>query len=208
MRLHDLTNHVFGRWTVIGRSENDARNHSRWICRCECGTEKVLHGNNLRNGKTKSCGCVGKTTHGHTKGRRCSSLYGVWAAIIQRCTNPDSASYPQYGGRGISVCERWKNSFADFLEDVGERPSPMHSIDRKDNSRGYEPGNVQWATRSEQGRNTRRNRLVTVDGVTRCVAEWAEISGVTPSAITQRLNAGWSDRDAITKPYVFRRRLL
>lgn len=119
--------------------------------------------------------------------------------MMTRYTNPKVKEYPDYGGRGIKVCERW-HSFENFLTDMGERPPGM-SIDRHPNNDGnYEPGNCRWATRTQQARNKRNSRLLTVNGVTRCVAEWAEIMGVRDSVIRDRLRGGWSEEDAVLKP--------
>jgi hypothetical protein len=206
MRVIDLTNQVFGRLTVIERAENN-QNHPRWLCRCTCGNEKVILGFHLRSGTTKSCGClsvektVARTTvHGHKRKCATSGIYRTWASIITRCTNPNIPHYHLYGGRGITVCDRWKQSFESFLEDVGERPSPDHSIDRIDNNRGYEPGNVRWATRTEQGRNKRSNRHITIDGETHCLSEWEEIKGLPRKKITTRLCLGWDEYDAVMTP--------
>jgi hypothetical protein len=206
MRLRDLTNQVFGRLTVLARAESKAR-QTRWLCRCDCGVESTVAAKDLQRGTTRSCGCLQRelhaarhTIHGHTKNRKLTSIYGTWRAIVQRCTDHNCKSFPRYGGRGITVCDRWRESFENFLADMGDRPSPRHSIDREDNSKGYEPGNCRWATPEEQGRNKRSNRMITVDGVTRCVVEWSEASGISRKAITSRLARGWSEKDAVTVP--------
>lgn len=158
----------FGRLTVIGPSPsqkypNSSSTRRHVACRCDCGVvtaPALLH---LRGGKSKSCGCLRlerRTTHGlaaAARNRR-HPLYQTWRGMRARCRNPRSADWPKYGGRGITVCERW-HSFVNFLADIGERPSPDHSIDRIDNDQGYEPGNVRWATNTEQARNRRSNKL-------------------------------------------------
>lgn len=134
---------------------------SRWRVRCDCGTEKVLPGTHAR--RTKSCGCLSRDIlllrnhrHGEAGRKGRTAEYQTWQGIIKRCTDPGSDSWEYYGGRGISVCDRWRASFPAFLSDVGRRPSPQHSLDRYPNNDGnYEPGNVRWATRSEQMQNTR-----------------------------------------------------
>jgi hypothetical protein len=138
--------------------------------------------------------------HGHARKGKSTGEYFTWQSMIQRCKNPNSVQYPRYGGRGISVCEQW-NEFAVFLRDMGERPSPGHSIDRfPDKNGNYEPGNCRWATRKEQGRNTRQNRLITIKGETRCLIEWAEHIGINKGTITSRLDRGWDEVAAILTP--------
>lgn len=122
--------------------------------------------------------------------------------MVDRCENPQNKAFSHYGGRGIAVCARWR-SFKDFLTDAGSRPSPKHSIDRIDNDRGYEPGNVRWATQKEQTRNTRANKLLTFNGETLCMSEWAERTGIGSPTIRTRLVLGWSVADALTRPVTF-----
>ena len=152
MRLADMTGRTFGLLTVLGRSPNrPPSKQAQWLCRCECGGEVVANGSNLRRGKTQSCGC-GRIKHGLANK---APEYHVWEGIKQRCLNPDRAGYEYWGGRGITVCQRWME-FENFYADMGSRPGPGYSIERVDNDGNYEPGNCRWATASEQQRNTRR----------------------------------------------------
>lgn len=153
----------FGRYVVIAEARPELRpngrgNIRRVIALCDCGTERVLHLQNLTSGKSQSCGClsviaaaVRESTHGDTD----SAEYACWCGIIARCENPNVQNWARYGGRGISICDRWRNSYAAFLSDMGRKPSREHSIDRIDNDGNYEPGNCRWATATEQRRNQR-----------------------------------------------------
>ena len=125
----------------------------------------------------------------------------IWYHMVQRCTDPADHKYKSYGGRGIRVCDRWLNSYEAFCDDMGTRPSLQHSIDRIDNDRSYEPSNCRWATPVEQGRNRRDNRMITVDNVTRCLAEWAELSGIRQRLISARIDKlKWDPRRAVSEP--------
>jgi hypothetical protein len=123
--------------------------------------------------------------------------YKAWESMRYRCCNPQHPQYPEYGGRGIWVCPRWQASFLAFLEDMGPKPSPEHSIDRVDNDRGYCLANCRWATKTQQGRNKRDNRMLTVGDETHCVSEWAEITGIKRQTLFWRLDAGWSPERAV-----------
>ena len=155
----------------------------------------------LRSGRSLSCGCrprFGAIKHGHSLRGQNSPEYRAWVDIISRCTNPKCPRWADYGGRGIGVCDRWRENFAAFLGDVGARPSRRHSIDRIDNERGYEPGNCRWATDVQQQRNRRNNLLLTHRGETRPLVEWVGISGISKTTIRRRLQHGWTAEDALT----------
>jgi len=172
-----------------------------WECDCDCGKTGVrVTSNALRNNNTKSCGCY-KTqvirrpkTHGYSRTR----IYETWSNMISRCEYGNRPDFEHYGGRGISVCQRWRDSFEDFLADMGDRPFPRATLERINVNGNYEPGNVRWATQKEQTRNKRNNRLVTISGVTKTVAEWAEESGVSQKLLLQRINNGWPLEEAIS----------
>lgn len=172
----------------------------RWYAMftCDCGKTFRSTVQDVRSGRRKSCGCLRRSigelyrTHGMSK----TATYRIWCGMWRRCTNTASASYPRYGGRGIVVCERWAQ-FENFLEDVGERPSPQHSIDRINNDGDYTPGNVRWAVAKEQSRNTRANKILTVAGESKTVAEWAEVIGCDPRVLHLRLTRGWTAEQAV-----------
>mgnify|MGYP001126284163 CR=1 FL=1 len=134
------------------------------------------------------------------RGESRSPEYRAWQTMRLRCTDPSNAAFPSYGGRGITICDRWMQSVSAFIEDMGRKPTPLHEIDRIDNDRGYEPSNCRWATRKENSRNRRSSRILTVNGETLTVAEWAERSGISHSTITKRLAAGWSEERAVQTP--------
>lgn len=192
------------RLTIIGNGKTS----EFVLCRCECGTVREFRKRHVLSHKTRSCGCLlrekiatgclSRKTHGRTR----TPEYNAWNHIISRCTNPKDPRYKNYGGRGIKMCDRWRSSFEHFLADVGDRPTSKHSIDRwPDNDGNYEPGNVRWATRQQQSRNRTDNRLVTFDGRTQTMADWAEEIGMTQWALSQRLNRlGWSLERALTTP--------
>ena len=151
----------FGRWTVLRRVENNKYGRSMWLCRCECGEEVVVDGGSLTKGATKSCGCyryeIVKTLH-RTHGMSYSQEYNSYNAMKQRCYYIKNKAYKYYGGLGVSVCSRWLESFENFYEDMGDKPSPTHSIDRIDCFGNYEPGNCKWSTQEEQANNKRKNK--------------------------------------------------
>jgi hypothetical protein len=193
---------VFGRLTVVGLAANHGGKRA-WSCLCSCGSRKDVAIGDLLSGGTRSCGCLraeraraGRTKHGLSS----TPEYAVWQSMKDRCQNERAAAWVNYGGRGVKVCPRWSESFEAFLADMGPRPSPRSQLDRRDNSGDYEPSNCRWATRTVNNRNTRSNRIVTVNGVSRCVAEWSEISGLRPQAIIKRLNAGWGAEAAVFQP--------
>lgn len=126
--------------------------------------------------------------------------YRIWRGMITRCTNPNRESWKKYGGRGISVCARWRSSFESFLADMGPRPSPRHSIEREDNDGNYEPGNCRWATATEQGRNTRRTKLWEHDGRRLTVMGWSEVTGMSERALWGRIQLGWPIERVLTEP--------
>lgn len=171
---------------------------------CDCGNESVTRLANLTRKKrpVKSCGCLTpkRNSEAHkTHGMRLTKTYTIWQSILSRCSNSRAKDYHRYGGRGISVCSQWVNSFEAFFSDMGECPKGM-SIERIDNNRGYAPWNCRWATPLEQAQNRRDNVLLTARGKTLCVAEWSRLSGIKEGTIRARISRGWSDVSAVTTP--------
>jgi len=197
----------FERWTVVSFSHKRGE-HIYWNCRCECGAIRPVRQRLLKNGKSRSCGCLQKevarklaesrTTHGKTD----TPEYETWQHIIDRCFNPKNKQYKDYGGRGISMDSGWRKSFPDFLAAVGPRPSAGYSIDRyPDNNGDYYPGNVRWATATEQNRNRRSNHVLEFDGQKRTMSEWAGILGINLQTLASRLNLmKWPVDKALTLP--------
>lgn len=196
----------FNRLTVISEAGR-LRGLVTWRCLCDCGNHTVTTGVALRKGRTKSCGCFKleillrrSTKHGDSLSSGCHSLYYVWANMIQRCENPKRQDYRFYGARGISVCDRWR-TYALFREDVEPTYHRGLKLDRFPNKTGnYEPGNFRWATQQQQCRNQISNRMVTHDGITLNVSEWAERTGIRASVIYKRFKRGWCVHDALTTP--------
>lgn len=196
----DITGQKFGRLTVIKISHKNKQRKYKWLCKCECGNFLKVWGGNLKNGHTKSCGCLQQENRGQaniTHGMRKTLEYNVWATMKDRCFNKNAPNYKIYGKRGITICKRWEK-FENFFTDMGKRPKGM-SIDRINNNGNYEPENCQWATQKEQCRNTRKNRMLTFQGKTLCMAEWAERLGINYKCLWKRLNTGWSVERAFVK---------
>lgn len=197
-RLIDLTGKHFGMLTVIerrGSRPNGVGTTPMWLAKCDCGGEVLTSGPRLRGKQTRSCGCLLRP-----HGKYGTPEYNAWASMIQRCTNPNSKNWKNYGARGIKVCSRWMNSAAAFLKDMGPKPGPDYSLDRIDTNGNYEPGNCRWATLKEQSRNRRTARIITVEGRSATLAEWAEITGIGRTTIRERLSRGWSPERAIAVP--------
>jgi len=191
----------FGLWQVIGYA-GTRHNQTYWKCMCDCGTERNVAGTTLTRGTSVSCGCQyrdGKRKHG--EGGK-TNEYFSWAAVIERCCNPKNSNYHNYGGRGIEMCERWRNSYSAFLKDMGRRPSAKHSLDRLDNNKGYYKENCAWRTSKEQLNNTRVNRWIEIDGERHTLTQWSEKVGITANAVKARLLRGWSERDALFVPLI------
>lgn len=200
----NLSGKRFNRLTIIRQILPGKRS----LCECDCGTIKELDTYNVSHGIVRSCGCLqrekyasggGNLQHGDARPGRISPEFRSWAMMLDRCLNQSGKSYVRYGARGIRICDRWRESFANFLADMGRRPSPKHSIGRKDNDGNYEPDNCHWETPVEQARNRSSSRKITVGDVTATIAEWQERSGIRYGTIQHRLNRGWSPEAAVSE---------
>lgn len=202
-KIIDLTGQKFGFLQVVRISENVKYGHlAAWICLCECGTTKEIVGSSLRRGATKSCGCKAvrwgnqdQLKHGLTKHR----LQGTWRAMKERCSNPNHIAYARYGGRGITVCDRWLK-IENFVADNDALALPGLSLDRADNDGPYSPENCRWVSRREQSRNRGNNTILTHDGMTMCMSAWAERLGTSCATLVSRLGLGWSVEDTLSRP--------
>lgn len=212
-RRENLLHRTFNRLTAIGFVDVNKFRSARWLWRCTCGALRIIVASNVKGGHAKSCGCLERETttaarraRRITHGGRTRPEYRVWNAMRGRCENPTDHAYRHYGGRGILVCERWRK-FANFFADMGERPSGM-TLERIDNDKGYSPDNCKWATRIEQANNTRRNRMLTLNGQTMNVSDWARHLGIPYGRLNTRLNElGWSEERALTTPPIVKYRV-
>lgn len=202
-KYQDLTGQKFGRLTVTEKKGVDKYRHTMWGCLCDCGNIVTVGARDLKGQKTKSCGCLHKeivslasTKHGQSGTR----LYGIWAGMIQRCENPKNRYYKDYGGRGIAVCPEWHSAenFIKWAIENGYRDNL--EIDRKDPNKNYEPSNCRWSTEKEQANNKRNSHLLTYDGKTQTLAQWADELGIKYNTLWARLNRSqWNIEKAIMK---------
>jgi hypothetical protein len=198
----NLIGKQFGRLLVVKKAGIAKTNQVLWLCLCNCGKTTTVYGGNLSTGHTKSCGCLDiekkiqrATKHGYEGSR----IYITWNSMIQRCTNPKRKNYPNYGGRGIRVCERWLK-FENFLADMGEQPL-NRQIDRINNNEGYYLENCRWATRIQQARNKQNSCMETYKGKTQCMSAWAEEYNISYHVLRDRIGKlGWSIGKALITP--------
>jgi len=199
----------FTRWLVIAElppRRYGKQPHRQFLCRCDCGKEKSVSYANLTAGRSVSCGCIHRdlVKHGHAHDGKLTRTYIAWCSMITRC----NSTHINYGGRGIEVCQRWRESFTNFLADMGECP-PGLELDRwPDKNGNYEPGNCRWANDMQQSRNRRSNRVLTVRGKTACLSELCEHFGANQRRVWARLHLGWSVEAAFLAPKFTRDPLL
>lgn len=210
-RVIDLAGHIYGRLRVV-RRVGSLRNKSLWRCECSCGQSIDVDSNSLREGHTRSCGCLKRevssaemraraTKHGASSYGKRTREYRAWCRMIQRCTDPNFSGFIRYGTRGIAVSPKWRHDFLAFLRHVGPSPGPKYTIDRIKNAQGYVPGNVRWTTNLEQQRNRSNNHLVTIRGVTAPLIVWSERYRIRKDTLRVRLvKLGWTPERAIDQP--------
>lgn len=198
----NLEGQRFGRLVVIEYSHTDRGVH--WKCLCDCGNEHVVHAGNLRRkiGGTKSCGCLVKELfNNRTHGQTDTKLYFVWVGMRNRCNRSNTPHYKNYGNRGISICDKWANSFENFQDwALANGYQEGLEIDRIDNDGDYCPENCRWATRKEQHNNKRNNRSLTFNGKTQNLGQWADELGINRMTLTWRLSKEWSVEEILNKP--------
>lgn len=189
----NLSGQKFNRLTVI-----EYVGQSKWLCLCDCGNKVSVVTSHLKNGHTRSCGCY--QTDVQTKhGASFDKTYRVWISMRSRCRNPNDRAYPNYGGRGIKVCERWED-YSTFLSDMGLPPDERMQIDRTDNNGNYEPGNCKWVYQLDNLNNRRNNVRIEYNGRTQTIAQWAAELGIHYRTLNNRINRGWSVERAFTEP--------
>jgi hypothetical protein len=200
-RLIDFTGRRFSRLLVDG-GPTMIKRRTYWMCVCDCGNRKSVEAHNLKMGRIRSCGCFlrqraaqTKRTHGMTR----TAEWRTWAKMKERCLVSSAVGFKHYGGRGITICERWLK-FENFFLDLGEKPSPSHSLGRIDNNGNYEPLNCRWETWAQQQNNRRNNLLLTKGGETATLQQWARKLGVRRETIKRRLELGWGEERALCTP--------
>jgi hypothetical protein len=211
-RYADMSGQRYGRLVAVEYADSDKDGNARWRCRCDCGGETISTRKNLKSGSSASCGCLrderalaATTKHGMTK----SPEYVAWKGMKVRCYRKSEPSYHRYGGRGITVCRRWRegegslSGFECFFADMGSRPSPEHSVDRyPDKDGNYEPRNCRWATPIDQGNNAGHNVVVEFRGRSQTLSQWARELGFPRHLPSQRLRRGWSVERTLTAPVI------
>ena len=197
MKDSDVIGKKFHRLTVLCRNGNSKNHSKQYLCRCDCGTEKTIIGIYLLDGRVKSCGCFNREATGNrhrTHNMTHTRLFSIWQNMNTRCSNEKCSEYHNYGGRGITVCEDWKNDFLSFYKwAVANGYDDSLSIDRIDNNRNYEPSNCRWATKKLQANNTRVNHLFTYEGETRTIAEWSELKNINYKKLWSRIKRNWPE---------------
>lgn len=190
--MQDIAGIRFGRLTAV-KYVGDGR----WQCSCACGGTATVITTNLKKGNSTSCGCKRRETnvkHGMSNSR----VYSVWKSMVQRCHNPNDRSFENYGGRGIQVCEEWRDNFSQFIADMGIRPDGF-DLDRIDNDKGYSPENCRWVSRLRNLNNKRTNRFLEFEGRKMTIAQWASVMGMNYRTLNNRINRGWPLERALTE---------
>lgn len=200
-KIKNLIGNQYGFLEVVGLAPNGKLPGAYWFCKCSCGSIIPVRANSLKSGYNKSCGCktkemISKTSKRHGKIKH--DLYYVWAGMKKRCENPNHEYYSRYGGRGITICERWQN-IDNFIEDMNPRPSPKYTIERMDNNKGYSLENCRWATKLEQCSNKSNNRYIEYNNEKLTISQWARKLGINKGTLRDRLDSGWAVEDVLFK---------
>lgn len=202
----DYTGRKFHRYTVL-KSAGYQGKSPMLLCRCDCGTERLVQKGNLIRGRSRSCGCLQREElvarnikHGLAPRGKKSSEFIAWRSMMQRCVNPKNHNFPNYGARGITVCAQWSENYANFLEDMGPKPSHVHSLERIDNNGNYEPGNCKWALPREQNRNRRNVHTILVEGNHVTLKEACDYYGAYYPTVRRRIYKGITLEEAIGTP--------
>lgn len=198
--MQSLIGETFGQLLVLSLADKSSTGLIRWRCRCSCGNIRVCCAADLKRGHTTSCGCVHRKRASQsnvTHGKSNSGEYITWQNMMARCFNERHPRFKDYGGRGITVCERWL-VFVNFLADMGPKPTSEHTIEREKNDEGYGPNNCRWATRKEQNENTRSSRHLTYLGQTMTISQWSQRLGIKQSTLSARLRLGWTVEEALS----------
>jgi hypothetical protein len=200
MKFIDLTGQKINRLLILERVKSKDGKNTFWKCQCNCGNIIVTTTTKIRSGHTKSCGCYTTdlmTTHGLSYTR----LHGIWNNLKQRCFNPNSPNFKYYGGRGITVCDEWKNDFKSFYDWAMSNGYEEHlTLDRIHSNGNYEPFNCRWTTMKEQSNNVRTNHIIEFNGEKHTLAEWSEIRGISKKTLWNRIDRGWTVERALTTP--------
>lgn len=195
---HDLSGQIFGLLYVNGYAFS-LNKRRYWECACACGKLCHVQGTLLTKGATSSCGCLRGESHGDTD----SKEHNAWLAMRKRCsTRKTNRDYDQYAGRGITICDRWESSYTNFLNDMGRAPSLNHSLDRKDNDKGYYKNNCRWALPTQQANNRSNNRLLTISGHTKTITEWCDTLNIVKASVAfnRIITLGWDPEKAVKTP--------
>jgi len=191
----DISGHRYGRWLVLKTPPlSNSKGRVYWECKCDCGKVSMVSSRTLRGGESKSCGCLQKeliANRMRQHGLATTTEYRSWNGMVLRCHGKHQESQRHYWGRGIKVCPEWRESFIQFLSDMGEKPNKTDSIDRIDNDGDYSPSNCRWADAVTQNRNTTRTVWITYRGVRKRILEWAEVTGINISTLRSRIRRGW-----------------
>lgn len=195
MKKIEMTGKKFGRLVVIKEAmERSKDRRVCWVCKCDCGNEITVDGKSLRNGNTKSCGCLQKEAVGlinKKHGLRNTRLYNIYVNMRRRCEDPKRKAYPRYGGRGIRICDEWKNDFPAFYDwAITNGYKDDLQIDRIDNDGNYEPSNCRWVTPKKNNNNRRNNTIIAIDGEEHSIAEWERIYGLKRYRLNKAIDRG------------------